>query len=420
MPRVGLGDLFSVEVPDGWRPVAGEGEGPGLAFETGRDAHVGLSPLPSLGPNAPPVLELVTKLSEQGGAGALIASQELDLPSGLPAAKVSRMMKGGVVLHSALVIGPEVTVVITVVCDRKDERVFVPALERMLETIRIPGEPGPGIALAREVAEAIRRAAPGLEVKVEDEDLLLVRNPAGKLEAQLGLSSLAARVAQEPERRAELITEHLARLPLEGLRDGHVDHPPVLAEYLYPRLVPRQRMDTARATAPADYDGPLLRPWSRDETLYVALVATTFDGFRYLTSGDLAGLELTEEQAHAQACENLTRYLEANPPTAMAGPDGKAALIVFHNQHAAAVLLLPSFHGAISRHLGQEFTCCAPALDELVAFRSSDKKLAAATIEKAQASFHSDPYPVTKQVFTVGPDGPRPASAGGKSWWKPW
>lgn len=137
MQRAGPSGLFSVEVPEGWLGHESQGaDRPGLRLHTGLQAHVELTALPPLDAAVHTPLELLQQVS-RSAAGTVLDIRELDLPGGLPAARLVRSGRGGRVEHFALVVGPEATVVLVLACSQADAPELVPHLAPLLASLRL-------------------------------------------------------------------------------------------------------------------------------------------------------------------------------------------------------------------------------------------------------------------------------------------
>lgn len=137
MQRAGPPGVFSVEVPEGWLPRESQGaDHPGLRLHTGLQAHVELTALPSLEASAHTPLELLQQVS-RSAAGTVLEVRELDLPGGLPAARLVRSGRGGRVEHFTLVVGPEATVLLVLVCSQADARELAPLVDPLLASLRL-------------------------------------------------------------------------------------------------------------------------------------------------------------------------------------------------------------------------------------------------------------------------------------------
>ncbi len=230
--------------------------------------------------------------------------------------------------------------------------------------------------------------------------------------AQIGLTSLAAKVLAAPDKEAQLVAEHVGKLPFSQLTEQLRGMSKPDPQRIYPRLLPQKRIDALPAIqrpAQMNFHGDVR----------VVLVAEFPYGDLYITARDLEELGQPWPEALTKACANLARYLRACSIRAGAGPDGKPNVIVMEgHKHAAAALLLPEFPASLASQLGEEFFVCVPSFDQLFAFRTEPEDLVKNMVATAKRAYEISDLKVTTQLFKVDPESVTPVELtdGPKIW----
>jgi uncharacterized protein YtpQ (UPF0354 family) len=115
---------------------------------------------------------------------------------------------------------------------------------------------------------------------------------------------------------------------------------------------------------------------------------------------------LSDEELHEIAIDNLVKRSEAIAAQAAQNEDGQIDLILFQtlDGYDAARLLLPTLHDRLKEHLGSPFCAGIPNRDILLCFRNEDK-----TVSRLRGQIAKDyeqmPHQVTAQLLLVTADG---------------
>jgi len=126
----------------------------------------------------------------------------------------------------------------------------------------------------------------------------------------------------------------------------------------------------------------------------------------HITQKRMDKWNITLDELHEAALENLTLRSQAINAHAAQDDDGNMELILFQTMdgYDAARLLLPDLHGKLREHLGSPFSAAIPNRDILLCFRNTE-----ATVERLRPQIHNDyaqmPHQVTDRILLVTPDG---------------
>lgn len=391
LKRVGVGDLFTVDVPAGW-DVQPTRERPGFEAEPDDATHFAVSVSPRPAVDLAPIDILTSGLD-----GSLRDKRSFTHDSGFEAAQITVRGPGGLLARTCAVVSEDVAVLLTLSAPRDDSGAS-DCFAAIVTSLTF-GE-SPERRRLRLVAESLQRRWPEASRRLAAVDLIEVEFSDGI--AKIGLTSLIKRIEAEPEREDELVDQFVASLPGPPSESGGDETPEL--DTLFPRLVPVEKFEGLEP--PDGFTGPALRDFPGQ--LKLGIVSSVEWGDRYITGDDLVSLRLSFDDALERAKQNLDTLLGKTPLQASKAPDGRVMLVLLTGHtHAAAALALPSFSGRLQELLGEAFLVCVPALDELVAFRD-DPAIAEKVIPQARDSFSKDPYPVTDSVFRPGPDGMLP------------
>jgi hypothetical protein len=131
-----------------------------------------------------------------------------------------------------------------------------------------------------------------------------------------------------------------------------------------------------------------------------------------VTAGDLTAANLTAEQAHGLALDNLTRFAltDEMPPQPFGGP-GRDVHFLLYSDHrlAAACLRAPPIYEEAREHLGTAELCaCVPQQQSLVVFAKRDRAFrerVLAVLRQAEADAEK---PLNFGLFELSAAGVRP------------
>jgi hypothetical protein len=115
---------------------------------------------------------------------------------------------------------------------------------------------------------------------------------------------------------------------------------------------------------------------------------------------------ITPDELHEVAIENLVKRSESMSAHAAQDEDGKINLILFQTMdgYDASRLLLPTLHEKLREHLGSPFAAAIPNRDILLCFRNDDE-----TVDRLRGQIAEDyrqmPHQVTDKLLLVTADG---------------
>jgi uncharacterized protein YtpQ (UPF0354 family) len=147
-------------------------------------------------------------------------------------------------------------------------------------------------------------------------------------------------------------------------------------------------------------------------TLFVD--SDTEDGVvhRTVTADDLKALNLTAEQAHATALENLTRFADSDRLSAkMFGRPDREFHFILYSDHprAAACLRVRSIYEEAREHLETDAICAVvPHRESLVVFPMRDRAYREKLVAKLREIEGDVERPLTFALFELTAGGVRP------------
>jgi len=199
----------------------------------------------------------------------------------------------------------------------------------------------------------------------------------------------------------EEIRHHIQRWIVELLRasEGSPDRTgsfEQLKERILPMILPEDagegHLDTVRQ--------PLV------DGLQVAYAIDSDRTIAYIPQSQFAEWNITTDQLHDVALDNLVARSESMVASAAQDPDGQISLILFQtgDGYDASRLLLPTLHDRLREHLGSPFAAAIPTRDLLLCFRS-DPDTIARVKEQVADDFQKMPHQVTDRLLLVTRDG---------------
>jgi uncharacterized protein YtpQ (UPF0354 family) len=126
----------------------------------------------------------------------------------------------------------------------------------------------------------------------------------------------------------------------------------------------------------------------------------------YIPQRQFEGWEVSLEDLHETAIENLVKRSEAMSAHAAEDDDGRISLILFQTMdgYDASRILLPTLHERLREHLGSPFAAGIPNRDILLCFRNDDETVSRLQTQIAQ-DFQQMPHQVTDKLLLITPDG---------------
>lgn len=267
--------------------------------------------------------------------------------------------------------------------------------KRILESVEIASEPTmPPSAFAdrllkkaqAEFSEPARRLH-GLQLAIGD--------------ARVNLLSFYRRYAQDPEQLEDICGSVLHTLERLLRWEDH-DFDAKLDEVrdrVMPMLIPESLWARSFSEFVSD-------TWIAN--LRIMYVVDEEDAYWYIRNSLFAKWEVSREQLHRTALENLDRYF-ANHPTDMTKIDGedgpKLLMPATADAYNSVRLLNEPFHRDLQRVLGPEFAIGIPNRDFFVAVSLKNSDTLQRVRGKVASDFQTMDHPLTDRILIVSTDG---------------
>lgn len=142
------------------------------------------------------------------------------------------------------------------------------------------------------------------------------------------------------------------------------------------------------------------------EGLQIAYAIDNDRTIAYIPQGHFEKWDVSLDDLHTAALENLIRRSEQMSAHAAQDDDGSISLIIFQTMdgYDASRVLLPTLHEKLREHLGSPFCAGIPNRDILLCFRNDEE-----TVARIKAQIRDDyqkmPHQVTDQLLLVTADG---------------
>lgn len=126
----------------------------------------------------------------------------------------------------------------------------------------------------------------------------------------------------------------------------------------------------------------------------------------YIPQAHFEKWQMTPDDLHDVAIENLVKRSESMAAHAAQDDDGKINLILFQTMdgYDASRILLPTLHDRLREHLGSPFAAGIPNRDILLCFRNDDETVARLK-EQIADDYRKMPHQVTDKLLLVTADG---------------
>jgi len=126
----------------------------------------------------------------------------------------------------------------------------------------------------------------------------------------------------------------------------------------------------------------------------------------YISQERFSEWDVSIEDLHDLAIENLVKRSDSLAAHASADDDGKVNLILFQTMdgYDASRILLPTLHDRLREYLGSPFGAAIPNRDILLCFRD-DKETVGRLRDQVKQDYQQMPHQVTDQLLLVTPDG---------------
>ena len=145
------------------------------------------------------------------------------------------------------------------------------------------------------------------------------------------------------------------------------------------------------------------------EGLHVAYAIDSDRTIAYIPEAQFEGWDVTRDELHAAAIDNLVARSEAMSAHAAQDEEGRVNLILFQTMdgYDASRVLLPTLHERLREYLGSPFAAGIPNRDILLCFRNDDE-----TVARLRDQIGEDhkkmPHGVTEKLLLVTADGIAP------------
>jgi Protein of unknown function (DUF1444) len=213
----------------------------------------------------------------------------------------------------------------------------------------------------------------------------------------VGLENLYRLAVLQPEE----MRRHIERWMVELIRasEGSPDRTgsyESLKERILPMILPEDAGEAHLDTM----SEPLV------EGLRIAYAIDSDRTIAYIPKAQFDEWEISAEDLHSQAMDNLITRSEKMEASAAQDPDGNISLILFQtgDGYDASRLLLPTLHDRLREHLGSPFAAAIPTRDLLLCFRSDPATIARVKDQVAE-DYRRMPHQVTDRLLLVTPDG---------------
>jgi uncharacterized protein YtpQ (UPF0354 family) len=201
------------------------------------------------------------------------------------------------------------------------------------------------------------------------------------------------------------IQRHVERWVVELIRaaEGTPDRSGNL-EDVKDRILP---MVLSRSSSEVDSGSLVTQPLV--DALFVAYAVDSDRTISYIPTGVFEQWEISLDQLHEIALNNLVSKSEAISAHAAQDEDGKINLILFQTMdgYDASRVLLPTLHERLREHLGSPFAAGIPNRDILLCFRD-DPETVKRLREQIGQDFKQMPHQVTDRLLLITPDGIAP------------
>jgi uncharacterized protein YtpQ (UPF0354 family) len=145
------------------------------------------------------------------------------------------------------------------------------------------------------------------------------------------------------------------------------------------------------------------------EGLQIAYAIDNDRTINYVLKSTFSRWNVTQDELHNTAIDNLVSRSEAISAHAAQDEDGQINLILFQTLDGfdASRILLPTLHERLREHLGSPFVAGIPNRDILLCFRNDDETIQRLR-DQIRKDYESMPHQVTDKLMLVTPDGIAP------------
>ena len=270
-----------------------------------------------------------------------------------------------------------------------------PAFFKMMASLQITRD---AELLSRQIANDVLFR---MREKHPDEDYKFDNNNIKGKSHVVYLSNVIREVKASPDRREKIIAHFVNTLTQRAPEDMGYEVWEECRGQIMPVLKPRAYVKP---------DGPtrhfVVQEWLSD--VLICYVIKNRNMFRFITGWDVNRWELTNDQLHDQAMQNLA----AMPwPKELLGTRGRdeARLILVHTDDnlSSSRILHPELHKLFSPALGTTFMAGIPCRDTLVLY-SNRREFKQRIARRIKKDYLASAYQITEQPFLVTRDGIAP------------
>ena len=331
--------------------------------------------------------ELFAQVLGGGHWGEVREDPSLRSP-GLKADSVSSDNAG----HAWLIAGGDVVLFASSQVPAAERDAWTGPFDRLMASLEITRDAGLfGLRVTQALLARLRERFPGREY-AHDEG----RIRAGDVVISPG--SLIRQVRAAPHRQDELIDHFITGLVATGDDAPAAERLDAVRDLILPVL------------KSADYvkpEGPTVRlarrAWLGDVVIcYSVRGARTL---RFVMEPDLERWGLDEPALHQLSMANLARLPLPEHLEPAGDPTGRVVILNTGDNLDATRLLAPGLHNSLAPVLGSPFYAAVPDRDTLSLFAVGDRELRARLVATLREQHRRAAYPVSAELFLVGPDG---------------
>lgn len=273
-------------------------------------------------------------------------------------------------------------------------REFLKLCEMLLSTLELADQPAwPPDVFLKQVIDVARHHFPLLQTSAS-------RGFSVRLgQSEISLSNFYRMYLQQPQNFRRIILPGLATVV--RLQELGPDQLAPSLEQVKQRILPiLSSEDDPRS------DERVQMPWVGG--LSVGYVVDEDDSYRYVHQRMIEAWNLSPDDLHDLALQNLRRYSATHPlEVTMVGDDDNPRLLmpVKPDAYNCSRVLDPDFHGQLRELFGPELIVGVPNRDFFVAATLKDPELIAQIRKRVDEDFSTMHHPLTRRLLVVSADG---------------
>ena len=273
-------------------------------------------------------------------------------------------------------------------------REFLKLCEMLLSTLELAEQPAwPPDVFLKQVIDVARHHFPLLQTSAS-------RGFSVRLgQSEISLSNFYRMYLQQPQNFRRIIVPGLTTVV--RLQELGPDQLAPSLEQVRQRILPiLSSEDDPRS------DERVQMPWVGG--LCVGYVVDEDDSYRYVHQRMIEAWNLSPDDLHELALQNLRRYSAAHPlEVTMVGDDDNPRLLmpVKPDAYNCSRVLDPDFHGQLRELFGPELIIGVPNRDFFVAATMKDPELIAQIRKRVDEDYSTMHHPLTRRLLVVSADG---------------